>query len=146
MFSILGILTGLAGPISAISGHIKDLQLAKINASNTSQRLAFDQEIAEASNRKAILVAEAGNRIAGGINATIRGFAALCAISVIWKLMFWDKVMGSFNGCTGEGARRLAECNSYRTDPLDVYQWSVITAVIAFYFGYDMLARSRKNV
>lgn len=145
---LLGLITGLAGPISSAITTIADLKKAKVQAETDKEKMAYNQQIEEAHDRKAILVAEAGNRIAGVINASIRLTLALGPAAVLLKLFAWDKVVGSFEGCAGlapTAAKALKEhCMTFRTDPMDVYQWSVISAVIAFYFAYDMFARSRK--
>lgn len=143
MLSILGLLTGLAGPLSSITGKISDLLVARAQARTDQERMKVDQQIEEAHDRKAILVAEAGNRVAGTINASMRLALAVGPAAILLKLMLWDKVIGSFAGCAGSGGHGL-NCASFRTDPLDTNQWMVITAVIAFYFAYDMMARSRK--
>src|SRR6266704_2122449 len=103
MFSILGLITGLAGPISLITGKIADLQTAKLTATTDYQRNQINQQIEEAHDRKAILVAEAGNRLAAGLNASTRLLAALGPILFVFKVFFWDKVIGSFVGCSGPG-------------------------------------------
>jgi hypothetical protein len=142
--SILGGLTGLAGPITATINRIADVQKLKEQAKTDREKMAYDQQIQEAQDRKAVLVAEAGNRLAGALNASMRIALAIPAAAVLWKLLLWDKVIGSFNHCSGKGAGVFEVCSKYLTDPLSVEQWAVITAVIGFYFIYDMAAKSRK--
>src|SRR5437868_3595020 len=100
--SILGLLTGLAGPLVNLAGRITDLQIAKVGASTDKEKALIDQQIEEAHDRKAILIAEAGNRVAGAINASVRLFLALPSGIILWKLLVWDKVLGSFKGCAGD--------------------------------------------
>lgn len=136
--TIIGIITGLSGPIASVASKIIDLRLAKTNADSDTEKQKIDQQIEEAHDRQIVLVAEAGNRI----NAVVRLILTIGPAAILLKLFLWDKVIGSFAGCTA--AVPVISCNTFRTDPIDVYQWSVITAVIAFYFVYDMTARSRK--
>lgn len=140
---MLGLITGLAGPIANVVAKITDLKAAQVKAEGDKEKQKIDQQILEAEGRKAVLVAEAGNRIAGTINASMRFALAVGPAAILLKFFLYDKVIGSFAGCAGEAGRAL-ECATFRTDSLDVYQWSVVTAVIAFYFVYDMTARSRK--
>ena len=142
-FSILGLLTGLAGPLAQITGKITDLKLAQVQAKSNTERAEIDQRIEEAHDRKAILVAEAGQRIAGTINASMRFILALGPAVLLSKIFVWDKVMGSFYGCAGNQGQLDPSCNVFRTDPLDPYLWGVVTAVIAFYFAYDMMMKRR---
>jgi len=144
LFSILGWLTGLAGPISQIVGNITNLQIAKVSASTNQEKLKYDQQIAEAEDRKQILITEAGNRIAGILNASMRLLLALGPMLILLKVFLWDKVIGSFMGCAGSGLTATVDCSTFNTDPLDLHLWAIIGGVIAFYFAYDIYARSRK--
>lgn len=142
MFTILGWLTGLAGPIASITNKIIDLRAKQAETASATEKAKIDQQIEEAHDRKAVLVAEAGNRIAGAMNATVRLALTIGPAAVIMKLTLWDKVIGSFYGCT---AKTIAPfCSVFRTDPLDANLWWIITAVIGFYFLYDIAAKSRK--
>lgn len=132
--TILTFLTGLSGTVGKVSDNIKDLEIAKTSAASNKEKALIDAQIAEAHDRKDALVAEAGSRI----NAIFRTLLAVPAGLILYKLLAFDKVIGSFAGCSGEQARGLEGCGKYLTDPLDAYQWGVITAVIAFYFLYDM--------
>lgn len=141
MLGFLAFITGLSGPIQYITGKLADLGIAKSKASTDQEKIKIDAAIQEAHDRRAILVAEAGSRLAGTLNASVRLLLALAPLVIIWKLMIWDKVIGSFAGCAGITG---PECVTFNTDKLDPNQWLVITAVIAFYFGYDMIARFRR--
>lgn len=135
---ILGFVTGLAGPIASIASKISDLQLAKVQATTNTEKMKIDQQIEEAHDRRMVLIAEAGNRL----NSYMRFFIALGPASLLFKVTFWDKVMGSLVGCTNPTI--ASQCYAFRTDPSDPQIWTVLIAVIAFYFAYDLAARSRK--
>lgn len=139
---ILGWVTGLAGPIASITNKIIDLRAKQADTQSAMEKAKIEQQIEEAHDRKSVLVAEAGNRIAGAMNATVRLALTIGPASVLIKLLLWDKVIGSFYGCTAKAIPTF--CNVFRTDPIDQNLWWVITAVIAFYFLYDIAARSRK--
>lgn len=140
MFSILGLLTGLAGPLASLASKIIDLQTAKEQAKTDRERMAYDQQIEEARDRRAVLIAEAGSRV----NALIRGVIASFGAILIAKLWVYDKVIGAFAGCAGQAGQLVLECQTFRTDPLGTEQWYLLGAIFAFYFGYDIFARSRK--
>lgn len=142
---ILGFITGLAGPISAAISKITDLRVAKLNADSNVEKQKIDQQIDEAHDRQAVLVAEAGNRIAAALNASVRLLLTVGPALFLTKVFAWDKVIGSFAGCAGKvQLEMLKKCQTFKTDPLDTNLWWVIIAVIAFYFMYDIAAKSRR--
>lgn len=126
LWSVLGSLTGLGGAIRDITASITNLQIAKVNAASDQEKAKIDADLAEAHDRRAVLIAEAGSRI----NAIMRGAMAMPTVILLWKLEVYDKAFGQWTGG--------------HTDPLGDNLWKVITAVIAFYFIYDMAAKFRK--
>jgi hypothetical protein len=138
MLSILGFLTGLAGPISTIVGKLADTKMALAKVQSDEERNKLLAAIEEMHAQQAVLVAEAGSRL----NAIIRGLMAVPVMIVLWKLLAWDKVVGSFVGCSG--ITKAGTCGIFLTDPLGDDLWKVVAAVIAFYFLYDIAARFRK--
>jgi hypothetical protein len=141
--SILGFITGLAGPLFTTANKVIDLQAQKAAARSNEEIRKIDADLEATQARKAVLIAEAGNRIAGALNASVRLLLTLPGLVVLSKLMIWDKVIGSFYGCAGSGGSQL-HCTTFRTDALDTNQWAVITAIIAFYFVYDIAARFKR--
>ena len=144
LLSILGFVTGLAGPIAEVAGKVADLKKARVVAESDEDRAKIDAQIRENEDRKAVLVAEAGNRVAGAINAGIRAFIAIGPAAYVFKYYFWDKVVGAFVGCANLKVPK-AGCETFATDGLSTEMAAVMTAVIAFYFLYDMTARSRRK-
>lgn len=144
MLNLIASLVGLAGPLKFITGKLADLGIARAQAKTDQERNKIDEQIEEAHDRRAVLVAEANQRIGVIINAGFRAFLAMPAGIVLWKLLVWDKVVGSFMGCAGPLAARNPDCVTFRTDPLDVNQWAIIGAVAAFYFAYDIFSKSRR--
>jgi hypothetical protein len=133
ILTILGALTGLAGPISGLAREITALQKARLEAGTEEEKKRIDAAMAEAEARRAVLVAEAGSRL----NAIIRGAFAIGPLCYLLKVFVFDKVIGSFAGYSRTGSM-------FATDPLDDNLWKVVVAVIAFYFVYDLAARWRR--
>lgn len=134
LFTILGALTGLAGPISSAVAKLADLNIAKVQAASNVEKEGIDAQIAEAHDRMAVLVAEAGSRI----NAIIRGLIAFGPMTYLNKVFIWDKVLGSFLGHSIDGSM-------FTTDGLDANLWTVVTVCLSFYFVYDIAASWRKK-
>ncbi len=109
------------------------IQKVKNDAKTQVEKAKIQAEIDEVNARRAVIIAEAGSRLAGGLNASMRFLLTLGPLAILLKLFFWDKVVGSFVGCAGRGGI-LEHCNTFRTDPLDTNQWAVIAAAIGFYF------------
>lgn len=132
--AILGLVTGLAGPISAAVTSISDLKKARVKADSDKDLKRIDQEIQAVQDRKAVLIAEAGSRIAGVLNASVRVAAAVPAIAILWKLAY-DKVAGPFYGCSGVVQKpMITYCKQFSTDSLGTELALLIAAVIGFFF------------
>ena len=125
MLTILGLITGLAGPLATLAGQITSLEQAKVAAQSDQERARIDAALQEAHDRRAVLVAEAGSRL----NAIMRGLLAAGPTVYLMKIFIFDKVLGSFLGQTK---------SVFVTDPLDDNLCKVTLAVVAFYFVYDM--------
>lgn len=141
MLSILGLLSGLTGPISSIVSKIIDLQAQKQAAKSNEELATINAQLEEAHDRKAVLIAEAASKTAGTINASIRMLFALGPLVFLSKIYIWDKVIGAFAGCAGE-AGKAAHCLSFNTDPLDANLWWVVLGTIGFYFLQDKFRNS----
>lgn len=132
---ILGFITGLAGPISQTVNNITELKKIRAQTESDIRRKEIDQQISENQDKKAILLAEAGRRVAGTLNAVLRTIAASGPIAYVTKIFFWDKTVGAFVGCTRNNIEEaLVDCTTFTTDPLDPYLWGVVTVVLGFYF------------
>lgn len=132
---VIGAITGLAGPISAVLTRMQDvkLELAKVQSDTERNKLLSEQ--GELQARQAALIAEAGSRL----NAIVRTSIAFGPALYLTKVFVFDKVIGSLvRGLAGR------DFLIFRTDPLDDNLWKVVVAVIAFYFLYDITARFRK--
>lgn len=121
MLALLGLLSGLAGPIATVAGKIADLKAARIAADGDTAKAVIDERIQALHDRQAVLVAEAGSRI----NGAMRALLALGPTVYLGKVFLFDKVLGSFLGYTKD---------VFTTDALDPNLWWVVISVIGFYF------------
>lgn len=139
MFGLTGIIaliTGLAGPLAQAFNKIEDLKSQKLTAESDHEKQVIDAQIDEAHARSQVLIAEAGSRL----NAIIRGLLAFGPMVYLDKVFVWDKVIGSFTGHSCFNS----VCSVFNTDALDSNLWTVVTAVLSFYFVYDIAATFRK--
>lgn len=136
MWSILtaipGLLSGLFGTLNHITDAIANEKINARNAQTEDERIAANERIKTLETKRDVLIAEAGVSRA---NIWVRMVLALPVAVVLFKLMVWDKVVGSFVGCSG---RTLpGTCGTFLTDPLDDNQWRIIFIVVGFYFLYE---------
>lgn len=128
-----GLISGLFGTINGITAAIANERIALISAKTDEERIHSQERLSALQARQSVLIAEAGF---SRLNMIVRALLALGPASFLLKVFLWDKVIGSFVGCSGTTAR--GTCQTFLTDPLDVNLWSVITAVVAFYFLYEL--------
>lgn len=87
---LLSLLTSfLTGPLKVISNDIKELQIAKLQAQNDSERLAYDERINILEARKSVIQSSQSDRLW----RIGRALLALPFIVYINKLIVWDKVL-----------------------------------------------------
>jgi hypothetical protein len=132
LFTILGALTGLAGPISQAVAKLADLNIAKVQAGSDKEKQEIDGQISEAHDRMMVLTAEAGSRV----NSIVRGLLAFGPMLYLDKVFIWDKVIGSFAGYTKD---------IFTTDGLSDELKTIVMVVLSFYFAYDIAASWRKK-
>lgn len=135
---ILGFITGLAGPLSSAWNKLADLKIAKVQADNDIQRAKINEQIEEVHDKRSVLIAEAGSRVATMMNVSIRTWIGAAVAAILTKLLVWDKIVGSFYGCAGgmdkfKGGIKPA-CITFTTDALDPYIWGTIAVATGFYF------------
>ena len=83
------LLSFLSGPLSKISGDLKEAYKAKLEAQNDKERLLADERIAVLEARKSSILAAQSNPI----ERFVRPLFALPFIIYTWKLVIWDKVL-----------------------------------------------------
>lgn len=130
---LLGLIPGAFNTINGITAAISNERIRKIDAVTDQERIRADERIKSLEAKRSVLVAESGT---SRVNAFMRASLGASVAIVVAKLLVWDKVIGSFSGCAGPMGSAL-ECATFRTDVIDVNQWSIITAAIGFYFLYE---------
>lgn len=141
--AIISLVTGLGPTVSAIGKQIVGYKIAKDNTESVREKNKIDQQISEAHDRRDIVVAEAGNRVAVVLKGIMRAAIAAGPVSYLLKISLYDKVIGSFYGCTGRIVANY--CDTFRTDAVDTHIWVIFGGIVAFYFAYDMYSISRKS-
>lgn len=128
---MLGLILGALNPIEKITTAIVKARADSINATTEQEKIAAQERVSTLQARRDVLIAEAGVSKA---NLIVRAIFAVPIIVVIWKLLVWDKVIGSLVGCS---AAPRGTCGIFTTDPFDDNQWKIIMIVIGFYFLYE---------
>lgn len=127
--SIPGLISGLFGSINHITDAISNEKIAGLNARTQEEQIKSNERVRTLEARRDLMIAEAGT---SRFNIYTRTLLALGPASVLLKIFLWDKVVGSFAGCSG--FTPPGTCKMFLTDALDANLWTVITAVVGFYF------------
>lgn len=137
LLQLIGIIPAALNTIDGIEKAISNEKLAQISATTQQAQIASQERITTLQARANVLIAEAATP-AGIWNARMRTAIAIGPAAVLMKLMLWDKVIGSFVGCSGKNTP--TSCNIFITDPLDEHQWYVVIAAVGFYLAADAYA------
>lgn len=121
--------SGMFGTINGITAAISNQKIAAINATTEQERISAQERVNTLQARRDVLIAEAGS--GSRINLIIRAAFGLVGLSVVAKLYFWDKVVGSFAGCS---QALHGTCGIFTTDPIDDNGWKLISVIVGFYF------------
>lgn len=125
----------ISSAIETITGKIVALKVAQANALTDQERIHADENIRVLEAQRDILIKQSTD--AEHITALTRlGFALPVAV-VIYKVLIWDKVVGSLFGCSGDTTGKL-ECVKFTTDALDPNLWWIVFAAICFYFTQNL--------
>ncbi|WGR74352.1 MULTISPECIES: hypothetical protein [unclassified Bradyrhizobium] len=128
----LSILLGLADPIEKITTAIVKARADALNATTEQEKIAAEERVKTLEAQRDLQMSEGKT---SRTNMIVRAFAASPVIIVVWKLLVWDKVIGSFLGCS---QAPIGTCKIFTTDPLDDNQWKIIGVVYGFYFIYEL--------
>lgn len=131
MLALLGLLPQIFG----LGSSLIDLFKQKEKAKSDKELKEIDARIEEVRDKRAVLVAEAGNIVSASINAAVRGLIALSAAALLANLWIWDKIAGKFAGCTYKVMPEY--CHYFRTDTLTPWEIGALTSIICFYFVAD---------
>ena len=129
---IPGLIAALFGSINHITDAIANEKIVALNATTEQEKIASSERIKSLELRRDVMIAEAGS---SRLNIVIRSIIALGPASVLLKIFFWDKTIGSFVGCAGRTAP--GTCSTFVTDALDPNLWQVVSIVLGFYFLYE---------
>lgn len=129
LLTLLSWITGIAPALINIAGRLTDLAEAKIRAKTDVEKAIIAEQIEAVHDKRAVLVADVGSRIATILDVGTRTAFALLALIYVAKILVWDKVIGAFYGCTGH-----ITCHLFQTDPIDNNMWWIILGIIGFYF------------
>lgn len=132
--SLLGIAPAAFHTFDGITAAISDTKIAQIKATTDEEKTRLDTRMQILQARAQVLIAEAPTT-AGIWNARMRILVALGPTSIILKLSFWDKVIGSLVGCSGKTPE--GTCGAFITDPIDAHIWAAVAAVTGFYLLAD---------
>lgn len=131
--------------LGQLANNITDLQKMKVKAASDTDLAQINKQLEEAHDRRAIIIAESGNRIASFFTAGMRALMAAPIAIFLWKWLVWDKVIGSLSRCAGKfGDANPDGCATFITDRLDDNTWWIVLGVCGFYFAYDFARTIRK--
>lgn len=133
ILGIPGLIGGLFGTLNGITSALSNAKIAAINATTEAQRIKANEAVLTLQARRDVMVAEAAH---SPINGIVRALLSLGVVLILWKILVWDKVIGSFMGCAGLAGQAPA-CATFRTDVLSPEIWHVVMIVMGFYFLYD---------
>lgn len=146
--TVLALITGLGPSVLHLGDQITQYKIQKNNTESQREKNKIDQQIQEANARRDVIVAESGNRVAVIMKGIARAAIIAGPISYLLKISLWDKVIGSFVGCSQHHATP-GSCVSFATDSLninlDATSASIIAAACAFYLMYDIASISRRK-
>src|SRR5882672_2842620 len=113
--------------LAQIANNITDLQKMKVKAASDTELAEINRQIEAQHDRRMILQAEAASRVAVILNGSMRFLMALPVAMFLNKWLLWDKVIGSFAGCSGKyGSGFPEKCASFVTDGLDLNTWYIV--------------------
>jgi cadmium resistance protein CadD (predicted permease) len=129
--AIPALISGLFGTVNGITKAIADEKIAGINATTEQERIHSAERVQTLQSRRDLMIAEAG---VSKLNIIVRSTMGLSVAIVLFKLLVWDKVIGSLVGCS---QALKGTCGKFTTDPFDDNQWKIIMIVVGFYFLYE---------
>lgn len=126
------LLGGLFKSIDGITQAISNERIALIGATTDRERIEVNERILSLTAQRDVLVADSAK---SSVDMWMRVFAASGPCSYVTKVFLWDKVVGSFVGCSGHTLP--GTCETFITDPVTDQQWYVVLVVLGFYFVHN---------
>jgi uncharacterized protein involved in type VI secretion and phage assembly len=121
---MIALVLALINPLANIASEIAKYKTMALSAETDQARIEAEERVKSLEARRDVLIAEGS---LSRLNVFMRFALALGPMVYLNKIYLWDKVLGWG-----------------RTDPLDDNLWSVVIAVVSFYFLYDIAARLRR--
>lgn len=134
ILSFLGLLPKAFDTINNITNAIANEKIAGIQATTQEAKIASDERVAALQAQRDVFIAEA-NR--SKLPIYIQSAIAAGPTSYILKYFLWDKVLGSFVGCSGH--TEPGTCGIFITDPIDANMVVIVSIVVGFYFLHSMV-------
>ncbi len=135
---LISIIPNAFRTVDNITNAIANERIAVLNAKTEEERIHAEERLKALQSRQSLQEAESK---VSNTNIWVRAVAASPVIVIVWKLMVWDKVIGSFVGCS---QAPKGTCQIFTTDPLDDNQWKIIGVVYGFYFLYELTLSASK--
>lgn len=115
--TLLSLLPSAFTTISSITAAISNAKIASIQATTAEAKIAADEQVLELQSRRDLMIAETAN---SKLPVIVQTMIAIGPAVYLTKIFIWDKVLQTYTLGT--------------TDPLDANLWTVVTAVVGFYF------------
>lgn len=131
ILAILQSLLGFVDPLTKITKTIADTKVELAKAQNDAERMRLEERLKglqlQLEAYTTIQATEAKNPISAALNSAMRFLIAFGPMVYLNKVLFWDKVVGSFMGHSKSGSM-------FDTDALsDPNLWWVVIAAVGFY-------------
>lgn len=134
ILSLLGLIPGVLGTVNGITKAISDQKIVAIKAKTEEERISADERVKTLEARRDALVAAQSR---SKFPIIVQSCLGLIGVIVLGKLGVWDKVVGSFLGCSGRNGK-LPGCEIFFTDPLGTDLSLLVGAVTTFYLVTTM--------
>lgn len=119
-----GFFSSISSTITAITGEISNAQIAQINATSDVEKAQYAAKVDQLQAQRDVLISNSQSKI-GLIDEGIRLALAIPLIAYVWKLVLYDKVIGSWP--------------NYSTDGLGTLEASVLAAILGYLFLYSAI-------
>lgn len=126
---ILGLIPGALNTINGVTNAISNQKIAAIKAKTEEERIAAEENVKVLESRRDVLLSAQSR---SKFPIIIQGLLGAVGLIILAKLGVWDKVVGSFVGCSGRHGS-LPGCETFYTDPLGNDLSILVGATVAFY-------------
>lgn len=114
---LLGLLPQAFTAVGNITSAISNAKIAAINAKTDQERVKAEENVRTLEAQRDVLIEDSKH---SNLDIYIRTFIAIGPAAYIFKIFMYDKVLGYWTEA--------------KTDSLDPNLWTVVTAILGFYF------------